>query len=69
MTQDNLMTTHEAAAYLRIRPETLANFRASGTGPAYIRLGRKSIRYCRSDLDAYLAASRVAPEDLKGRAG
>lgn len=60
MTQDNLMTTREAAAYQRIRPETLANYRGSGTGPAYIRLGRKSIRYRRSDLNAYLATSRVA---------
>ncbi len=33
MTQEKLMTTHEAVASLRIRPEMLANGRASGTGP------------------------------------
>ena len=68
MTQDNLMTTREAAAYQRIRPETLANYRGFGTGPAYIWLGRKSIRYRRSDLNAYLATSRVASKDACGTA-
>lgn len=35
----------------------LAKWRAAGTGPAYVKLGR-AVRYCRSDVDAWLASRR-----------
>jgi len=46
-----------AAAYIGIAPKTLANWRALGEGPRYVRLGRSHARivYRVADLDQYLA--------------
>jgi excisionase family DNA binding protein len=47
-----LMTEKEMAAYLRIRPRQLFNWRADGLVP-FIRIGR-AIRYRRTTVDAAL---------------
>ena len=39
---------------------TLANMRATGRGPAYIKLGNR-ILYSGRDLNSYLEACRVEP--------
>jgi hypothetical protein len=46
--------TPEAAAYLIIQPATLEQWRWSGKGPPFIKIGR-IVRYRISDLDAYLS--------------
>ena len=53
----DILDTSEAAAHVRLSKPTLERFRTSGNGPAFVKLG-KSVRYRRSDLDAWLA-SRV----------
>jgi excisionase family DNA binding protein len=53
-----MLTSHEAADYLRLSIRTLERLRCSGFGPKFIRCGRRSIRYQQSDLDAWIA-SRV----------
>lgn len=55
-------TTEEAAIYLGLSRQTLANWRLRGLGPAYSRLGgagRPRIVYLIEDLDAFLRANRV----------
>jgi len=47
-----LMTEKETAAYLRIKPRQLFNWRMDGLVP-YMRIGR-AIRYRRSTIDAAL---------------
>ena len=47
-----LMTEKEMAAYLRIKPRQLFNWRVDGLGP-FMRIGR-SVRYRRSTVDAAL---------------
>ena len=47
-----LMTEKEMAAYLRIKPRQLFNWRTEGLVP-YIRSGR-AIRYRRTSIDAAL---------------
>lgn len=54
-----LRTTEEAAAYLDIKPHTLAVWRWKSTGPAFIRVGRR-IRYRQADLDTWLAQRTVS---------
>lgn len=57
-----VMPAAEAAAYLGLSPQTLANWRSRGKGPAYSRLGgsgRPVIVYRKEDLDAFLLANRV----------
>lgn len=51
-TSQNL-TTPQAAAYLGLQPATLEQWRWSGRGPRFIKLGR-ACRYRVADLDAYM---------------
>jgi excisionase family DNA binding protein len=46
----------EAAAYLKSSASTLAKRRLNGGGPRFTRIGR-AVRYRRSDLDDFMAAS------------
>lgn len=43
----------EAAAFLRTTTQTLANMRYRGTGPRFVKSGRR-ILYRWEDLDAYV---------------
>lgn len=52
-----LIDTRQAASLLGVSPETLRAWRVRGQGPAWHKLG-KACRYARSDIDAFLAASR-----------
>ena len=54
MTND-LMTTKEAADYVRLSKPTLERLRVAGEGPAYVKLFR-SVRYRRVDLDEWVAS-------------
>jgi predicted DNA-binding transcriptional regulator AlpA len=50
----------EVSARLRVSGATLSRWRKAGTGPVFIRLGSKRIRYVDADVDAWLAARRQA---------
>lgn len=59
-TLDDVLTPKEAAAYLKVKEKTLANWRwHQMRGPAWSKLDPGSrtsrVRYRRSDLDAWLA--------------
>lgn len=58
---ETLLNTAQAAAYIGLRPHTLAVYRTENRNLPFIRLGtgRGIIRYRLADLDAYLSASRV----------
>ena len=52
-----LLTTVEAAAHLSVAPSTLAHWRSRGEPhPPAVRLGRRTLRYRVTDLDAWLEA-------------
>lgn len=51
----NQMTTLEAAAYCRISKPYLEKMRVYGTGPAFVKLGRRVV-YRLLDLDEWLNA-------------
>jgi predicted DNA-binding transcriptional regulator AlpA len=53
---EQLMTTKEVCAYLNMAESTLLLYRALGTGPRYIKILRRLVRYRRSDIDAWLVA-------------
>ena len=61
-----MLTTHEAASYLRLSARALERLRVSGTGPKFVRLNH-SIRYRQQDLDAYVAACVRASTSEKGK--
>jgi hypothetical protein len=52
-----LMTTLEAAAYLRLSPRTLERFRVEGTGPRFLKAGagkRARVLYEPEELETWL---------------
>ena len=52
-----LLTTAEAAAFLRLSPRTLEDMRLNGTGPRYNKLGpskRARVVYREEDLLAWV---------------
>ena len=57
MTTD-ILTTPEAAQYVRLGKPTLERFRLTGNGPQFCKLGG-AVRYRRTDLDDWLASRLV----------
>ena len=53
---DELLTTDEAAAYLRTPPSTLAYWRSKRVGPLHVRVGRR-VLYTRSALEQFVKAA------------
>lgn len=47
------LTTKEAAAYLNVSKALLEKLRHLGGGPAYLKYGRRCVRYRQADLDAF----------------
>jgi excisionase family DNA binding protein len=68
MPSEVYLTPHEAAQYLHSSASTLAKLRVYGGGPTFCRIGR-AIRYRRSDLDEFMAASRVRSTSEVARHG
>jgi predicted DNA-binding transcriptional regulator AlpA len=55
---DQLLTTAEAAALLRLSRRTLEDFRVAGTGPRYFKLGphrRSRVVYRKVDLETWFS--------------
>lgn len=52
------LSSPEASRVLGIAPKTLRNWRANGTGPAYLKSGNRTL-YRVEDLDAWLAAQVI----------
>jgi len=55
--QSPMLTTTEAAAFLRLSPRTLERFRVEGTGPRYLKAGagkRARVLYDPGELKAWL---------------
>jgi excisionase family DNA binding protein len=57
MTSD-ILTTVEAADYVRLKKPTLERFRLTGEGPRFYKLGG-AVRYRRHDLDAWLETRAI----------
>ena len=49
------MTPRQAARYVKLSESYLEKMRASGEGPAYVRIGR-AIRYSIEALDEFMAS-------------
>jgi excisionase family DNA binding protein len=58
------LTTAQAAEYCNIKVKTLERHRQNGTGPPYIKVGPRIIRYRREDLDAWMEAGLCWTKDL-----
>lgn len=59
----DLLTEREAAAILGVQVATLSNWRWHRTGPRFVKIGKRCVRYPRADLEAFIeagAADRAA---------
>jgi len=50
--EEEALTEEEAAAFYKVKPQTMAKWRMQKTGPKYCRIGtgRGAIRYLKSEL-------------------
>lgn len=48
------MSTADVARELRYSPKTVENWRFEGRGPKFIKLPTGTVRYRRSDVDAWI---------------
>jgi predicted DNA-binding transcriptional regulator AlpA len=56
---DVLMNERQVSAWLNISLRTLQAWRQRRTGPRYAKLGRRCIRYWRSDILAWLGSEET----------
>jgi hypothetical protein len=60
-----LMTPGETAKVLDVSEHTLAAWRRDETGPNYLRLGKRLIRYPSPDVREFVKAGRVTNKERK----
>jgi predicted DNA-binding transcriptional regulator AlpA len=56
-TKERLVCTKEAARLLGVSHRTLEDWRLTGHGPAFRKIGRRAVRYAPADLRAFVNAS------------
>jgi predicted DNA-binding transcriptional regulator AlpA len=55
----SLLLEREAAAYLRLKPGTLAKYRGEGSGPKFAKLGGRIV-YAKENIDAWISQCTVS---------
>jgi hypothetical protein len=63
---DEFLTEEAAARFLKLSIRSLQKYRVSGLGPAYIRIGKRRLGYCRNDLLAFIAQRRFTSTSEEG---
>lgn len=64
-----LLTEIQAAEVLNLSIRTLQAWRVRGSGPRFVRLSGRAVRYRNADLAAYIEARTVASTSDPGAAG
>jgi len=66
-TLQELNTTEESARYLRLQKQTLEAWRLKGTGPTFVKLGRRVV-YRREALEHFMIErERRSTSDAEGQ--
>lgn len=60
MSLDDLLTEPQLSDRTGIPQRTLRQWRYLGTGPAYVKLGGRHVRYTRAAVEQWLADNSVA---------
>lgn len=66
--EPDIMTTAEAAEYVRLSQPTLERFRLTGEGSEFLKLGG-AVRYRKADLDTWLESRCVRSTSDGGARG
>lgn len=59
----NLAEPKSVAEYMGTSPQNLAQMRYRGTGPNFVKLGHRAIRYRWSDVEAWIEANTLSQSD------
>jgi predicted DNA-binding transcriptional regulator AlpA len=59
--QKKILSPKDVEAEYGYPERTLETWRHRGQGPAWLRVGTKSVRYYRADIEAWHASVRVIP--------
>jgi excisionase family DNA binding protein len=51
---ERMLTPAEVCVLLGVTNTALQDWRTAGTGPAYVRLGHRTVRYRQADIDTWL---------------
>lgn len=62
MSNHEFLTPEETAALLKVSPDTLRVWRREGKGPQFHRLGHRTVRYSRPQLEAWMTGSTATKE-------
>ena len=62
-----LMSEKQAADFLQLTPRALQAWRTKGGGPAYLRIGHRTVRYAPADLEAWVETRRFENTAQEGR--
>jgi predicted DNA-binding transcriptional regulator AlpA len=62
MSTDLLLSQRRVAELLGLSERTLEAMRLRGTGPTFVRLSKRCVRYRMADLDRFIATRTVACE-------
>ncbi len=62
--RNSLLSPKQAAEFLGVSLDTLAQWRSQRRGPPYVKLEGRLVRYRAADLESYLAQHAVEPLDL-----
>lgn len=56
---DTMMMPDQAAAAIGVNTTTLSNMRRQGKGPSFVKVGHRTVRYARRDVEDWKAAQKV----------
>lgn len=59
----NMASPKQAAEYMGITTGALSQMRYRGTGPKFIKLGNRTVRYRWEDIDAWIEANTLTQSD------
>ncbi len=62
MSTHEFLTPEETAALLKVSPDTLRVWRREGKSPQFHRLGHRTVRYSRHQLEAWMGGSTATKE-------
>jgi hypothetical protein len=63
--KEELLDEKQAAALLKVSPDTLRNWRRIHRGPEFFKLDGRMIRYSNHSLETYLNRNLIKPEGEK----
>jgi predicted DNA-binding transcriptional regulator AlpA len=63
--EKKILSPREVEAEYGYPERTLETWRTRGRGPAWLRIGTRSVRYDRADIEAWQASIRVTPKRLQ----